>query len=76
LSNENEFPFLDQAKLEPDNSGWYTVNPISLVEECVSEKCQEPMYYALKVNTVNGYIKTDCQHLSGNCQLMTASGSV
>lgn len=42
----------------------------------MTENCDEPLLYSLKVTTINGFIKTACNHLNGECTLMTASGSI
>jgi hypothetical protein len=60
-----------------DETGWYDVlDPISLTETCLSPKCDDPLQYNLKIQTINGFINTECTHLSGECTLLVKSGSV
>lgn len=72
LRDEGPFPFLSQ-NLTLDDSGWYTIPTLAVNETCLEGDCV-PLYYNLKVSTLNGFVNTVCPSLTGECSSAIYSG--
>ena len=58
LVEEGPFPFFEnEESLTQNNSGWYSMTKLELVENCITqEKDCKPLVYDLYVHTINGYL--------------------